>query len=170
MPKDTTAKARKLGVPTMLMIWPNAVNKMSMRNGQCEKPIWFPICQSKLRYMKRRSTGSATLQNTAMIMRCRWYDIVDTSWKDANSNTLMRALLLDDWAMVIVWSQIWAAMLIRLSCIPMLRAGRSARSLNEIEHRFGNTTVFDNYLLKSKSAQTVHDLMSQDVDEEIAAK
>ena len=52
----------------------------------------------------------------------------------------------------------------------MLRAGKSARSPNKFEHRFGNTTVFDNYLLKSKSAQTVHDLMSQDVDKEIAAK
>ena len=44
------------------------------------------------------------------------------------------------------------------------------KQLRIAEKQVRNTTVFDNYLLKSKSAQTVHDLMSQDVDEEIAAK
>ena len=44
------------------------------------------------------------------------------------------------------------------------------KQLRIAEKQVQNTTVFDNYLLKSKSAQTVHDLMSQDVDEEIAAK
>ena len=33
-------------------------------------------------------------------------DIVATSWKDSNRDTLRRALSLDDWAMFIVWSQI----------------------------------------------------------------
>ena len=39
-------------------------------------------------------------------------------------------------------------------------AERSAQLPNETTS-FWSTTVFDSYLLKSKSAQTVHDLMSQ---------
>ena len=53
----------------------------------------------------------------------------------------------------------------------MTRAEKQVRKqLRIAEKQVRNTTVFDNYLLKSKSAQTVHDLMSQDVDKEIAAK